>query len=110
MESTYLGKYYFEVSMILRESLLLNSEAWVNYTDKDIRVLEQCDEMLLSSILECDQKWSNAFKYLELGVIPIRFEIMYWNRELKPVVLSTKNPINRTNFVWVIKGQYEPKY
>ena len=61
MESTYFGKYYFEVSMILRESLflsslLLNSEAWVNYTDKDIRVLEQCDEMLLSSILECDQK------------------------------------------------------
>ena len=81
MESTYFGKYYFEVSMILRESLflsslLLNSEAWVNYTDKDIRVLEQCDEMLLSSILECDQKSSNAFKYLELGVIPIRFEIM----------------------------------
>ena len=52
MESTYLGKYYFEVSMILRESLLLNSEAWVNYTDKDIRVLEQSDEMLLSSIVQ----------------------------------------------------------
>ena len=67
--------------MVLRESLflssvLLNSEAWVNYTEKDVRILEQCDEILLSTILECDGKSSNAFKYLELGIIPIRFEIM----------------------------------
>ena len=81
LEVTYFGKYYFEVAMILRESLflsslLLNSEAWVNYTEKDVRILEQCDELLLSRILECDANTSNAFKYLELGVIPIRFEIM----------------------------------
>ena len=81
LESTFFGKYYFQVATILRKSLflssiLLNSEAWVNYSDKDIRILEQCDEMLLSAILDCDQKSSNAFKYLELGVIPIRFEIM----------------------------------
>ena len=81
LEATYFGKYYFEVAMVLRESLflsslLLNSEAWVNYTEKDIRILEQCDENLLSSILECESNSSNALKYLELGVIPIRFEIM----------------------------------
>ena len=81
LESTYFGKYYFQVAMVLRESLflssvLLNSEAWVNYTEKDVRILEQCDEILLSTILECDGKSSNAFKYLELGIIPIRFEIM----------------------------------
>ena len=67
--------------MVLRESLflsslLLNSEAWVNFTEKDVRILEQCDEMLLSRVLECDRNSSNALKYLELGVIPIRFEIM----------------------------------
>jgi hypothetical protein len=55
LESTYFGKYTFEVAMVLRESLflssiLLNAEAWVNYTDKDVRILEQCDEMLL----DCD--------------------------------------------------------
>ena len=33
-----------------------------------------------------------------------------WNRELKPVVLSTMNPINRTKKIWVIEGRYEPKY
>ena len=81
LESTYFGKYTFEVAMVLRESLflssiLLYSEAWVNYTDKDVRILEQCDEMLLNKILDCDSNSSNAMKYLDLGVVPIRFEIM----------------------------------
>ena len=81
LEKTYYGKYFFEVAMVLRESLflsslLLNSEAWVNYTDKDIRILEQCDEILLTKILDCDANSSNAMKYLDLGVVPVRFEIM----------------------------------
>ena len=81
LEATYFGKYYFEVAVILRQSLflssiLLNSEAWINYTEKDVRILEQCDENLLTKILGCDYKSSNTFKYLELGIVPIRFEIM----------------------------------
>ena len=81
LESTYYGKYFFEVATILRESLflsslLLNSEAWVNYNDKDVRILEQCDEILMSKILSSDSNTSNAFKYLELGIVPVRFEIM----------------------------------
>ena len=44
LESTYFGKYHFEVAMVLRESLLLfsillNYEAWVNYTNKDVYVI-----------------------------------------------------------------------
>ena len=81
LNSTYYGKFYFEVAMILRDSLflssiLLNSEAWVNYKENDIRILEQCDELLFSRILDCDGKTSNTMKYLELGAIPIRFLIM----------------------------------
>lgn len=81
LESTYFGKFYFEIAMVLRESLflsslLLNAEAWVNYTEKDIRILEQCDEILLSRILDCDGNTSNALKYLELGIMPVRFEVM----------------------------------
>ena len=81
LESTFFGKYYFEIALVLRESLflssiLLNSEAWVNYSEKDVRILEQCDEILLTKILDCDSKSSNALKYLELGVVPIRFQIM----------------------------------
>ena len=57
-------------------SLLLNSEAWVNLTEKDIRSLEQSDEILLSRILDCDAHTSNVAKYLELGVVPLKFEII----------------------------------
>ena len=68
LESTYFGKYYFEVATVLRESLflssmLLNSEAWVNYTDKDVRILEQSDEILLGKILDCDANTSNDFAH-----------------------------------------------
>ena len=63
-----LESTYFEVALILRESLflsslLLNSEAWVNYNEKDIIILEQCDEMLLTMILDCDSRSSNPPKY-----------------------------------------------
>ena len=81
LESNFFGKYFFKVDMILRSSLLLsslllNSEAWVNITDQDVRRLEQSDEMLLSRILDADANTSNPFKYLELGIYPIRFEII----------------------------------
>ena len=71
LQSTYFGKYYFEVALVLRESLLLsslllNSEAWVNLTDQDVRKLEQTDEILLSRILGCDANTSDIFKYLDL--------------------------------------------
>ena len=81
LESTVYGKYYFEVAMVLRNSLflssvLLNSEAWINLSKNNIRKLEQVDEMLLSKILDCNSNTSNVVKYLELGAIPIRYEII----------------------------------
>ena len=38
--------------------------------------MEQCDEIILAKILGCEANSSNAMKYLELGAVPIRFEIM----------------------------------
>ena len=81
LKTIYFGKYYFEVAIVLRFSLflnstLLNSEAWGYLTNKNIRSLEQMDEALLSRILDCERNTSNTFKYLELGIYPIRFEIM----------------------------------
>ena len=81
LQSLVLGKYHYEVALVLRSSLLLsslllNSEAWVNLTESNIRRLEQTDEILLSKILGCDSNTSNVFKYLELGIYPVRFEIM----------------------------------
>ena len=48
----------------------------MNLTDKNIRALEQTDELLLTKILGCDSNTSNVFKYLEFGIYPVRFEIM----------------------------------
>ena len=80
LNSTFFGKYHFEVALVLRSSLLLssillNSEAWINISQQNIRQLEQMDEMLLSRILESEANTSNTMKYLELGVYPIRFEL-----------------------------------
>ena len=58
-------------SSLLLSSILLNSEAWVN-----IRAIEQIYKMLLTRILECDKNTRNAMKYLELGLYPVRFELM----------------------------------
>ena len=63
-------------SSLLFSSILLNSETWVNLSHKDITALEQTDEDLLAKILDSGAKTSNTFKYLELGIYPIRFEIM----------------------------------
>ena len=81
LNTAYFGKYFFEVALVLRSSLLLssillNSEAWVNLTHSNIRSLEQIDEKLLSRILESEANTSNAMKYIELGVYPVRFELM----------------------------------
>ena len=81
LDTVLFGKYFFEVAMILRSSLLLsslllNSEAWVNLSEKDIRGLERTDEILLSKILDSEANTSNTLKYLELGIYPIRFEII----------------------------------
>ena len=81
LETVFFGKFHFEVAMVLRSSLflsslLLNSEAWVNLSEQDIRSLEQSDEILISKILGSTANTSNAFKYLELGIFPLRFEIM----------------------------------
>ena len=81
LQTVVFGKFYFEVALILRSSLLLssillNSEAWVNLSETEIRSLEKTDEILLSRILECEANTSKTFKYLELGIYPLRFEIM----------------------------------
>ena len=81
LQSLFFGKYYFEVALVLRSSLLLSSlllncEAWVNLSERNIRSLEQTDEILLTKILDCDANSSNVHKYLELGIHPVRYKIM----------------------------------
>jgi hypothetical protein len=49
-----LGPYYFEVALILRNALFLtNLEASYGLTDEEITQIEQMDESLMRTILEC---------------------------------------------------------
>jgi hypothetical protein len=57
MEGIPFGKYYFEVAMILRNSLLVssvlcNSESWYNVTNTELDFLETVDVMLMRNILK----------------------------------------------------------
>ena len=78
LEDLCLGKYYFECSNVFRNALLLstllsNSDAWYNITDKEIKELESVDEMLLRKVLSAHSKTALELLYLETGNIPIRF-------------------------------------
>ena len=77
LEEICFGNYYFQVAMILRNSLLIsslltNAEAWYNLSSSDIAELEKADEDLLRKVLECPVSTPKEMLYLELGVSPIR--------------------------------------
>jgi hypothetical protein len=77
LESIPFGKRYFEVGMILRESLLVssmlfNSEAWYNLTNAELDLLETIDLAFLRQLLEAPKGTPKEMLFLELGCIPFR--------------------------------------
>ena len=81
LEDVCFGPFFFEVALMYRTSLflnsiLLNSEAWYSPPIKDIEELEKVDSSILRGILEAPRGTPNCMLFLELGCIPIRFLIM----------------------------------
>ena len=81
LEDICFGPFNFEVALILRNSLflssvLVNSEAWYNLTEKDLELLEQADEELLRKILEAPVSTPKCMLYLETGSKPVRYLLM----------------------------------
>ena len=77
LEGIPFGKFYFEVAVILRNSLLVssilcNSEAWYNITNAEMDFLETVDLVLLRRILGAPNSTPKEMLYLELGCIPLR--------------------------------------
>ena len=71
------GKYYFEVAVILRDSLLVssvlcNSEAWYNVTNAELDLLETVDLMFMRKLFNTPKTTPKEMYYLELGVLPFR--------------------------------------
>ena len=77
LENMPFGKLYFQVAILLRNSLLVssmlcNSETWFNLTKADLELLESVDLMLLRKILGTPISTPKEMLYLELGLIPFR--------------------------------------
>ena len=74
------GEYHFEISVILRNAMLIssiltNSKVWYGVTKSDIEQLEQIDEMWMRNLFECSQNVPKDLLYLELGLTPISYII-----------------------------------
>ena len=76
LEKISLGKHYFKIALILRESLFLssvltNSEVWYRVTQSEIEELETLDRSLLKRIFSCPSSTPTSALYLESGSIRI---------------------------------------
>ena len=84
LRGTVYGPFYFEVGLVLRESMLINgiltnAEAWYGFSTIEMEQLEQVDEMFLRIFLEVGRGCPKEMLYLETGTIPMRF-IIYKRR------------------------------
>ena len=76
IESISLGKHYFKIALLLRESIFLssvltNSEVYYKVTKSEIEDLEMVDRSLLKRILSVTNSTPTAAVYLETGFIKI---------------------------------------
>ena len=87
---TSLGHFYFEIALILRESILLsklvfNSEVWYNVSSRQLETLEQIDELFMRKILNTPKTTPKVALYIECGKMPVRFIVKmrrlmyYWH-------------------------------
>ena len=77
LEGIPFEKLYFQIAIILRNSLLVssvlcNSEAWFNITKSELDLIETVDLMFLRSLLGAPKSVAKEILYLESGVLPLR--------------------------------------
>ena len=72
------GKFHFQISIILRNliilsSILSSSEVWYGITQYEYEQLEQVDEMWMRNLMNSSSSVPRDLLYLEHSVLPIRF-------------------------------------
>ena len=77
LKSVSLGHFYFEIAILLRESLFIgsmmfNSEVWYSLTKAQVKEFEDLDKLLLRGVLG-DVPFSVPGEaiFLELGLVPL---------------------------------------
>ena len=103
LDEISFGKFYFEIAVILRSSLmvssiLFNSEAWYNVPKEELDLIESVDLIFLRTILKCPKSTLKEMLYLELGCLPYRNII----RQIIISVLysETKPRIHDISILW----------
>ena len=92
------GKQYFEVGILLRNSLLVSSmlfncEAWYNLTSAELALLGNIETQFLSQLLQAPKGTTKEMLILELGCKPFRDIIR--ERRLGFVQTQLKNRTKR---------------
>ena len=70
-----LSVYLLLHNAIFTPSVIFNSEAWSNLTEKNISALTIIQLRYLKKMMGVRQATSNSFIYLELGILPIKHQI-----------------------------------
>ena len=71
----YIGSALLLYKAIFLASVLFNSQAWTNITKTQMTQLRTVQLKYLKRTLQVPNSTPNAFTFLELGVLPIEFEI-----------------------------------
>ena len=76
LDSCSFGHFYFEMGLLLRESMfingvLTNADVWHNFTPGEMKEFETLDLMYLRKLFLVPVSTPKEAFYLELGVIPI---------------------------------------
>ena len=79
-EEASLGKYLIQTLVLLYHTvflkvLLFNCQAWSHLTNDNFKKLQTIQLKFLKRIMAVPQSTPNCFVYLELGILPIRYEI-----------------------------------
>ena len=96
LQEISLGHYYFEVAMLLGETLFINGflwniETWYDIRESDIEELEKLDRMLIKRILAVPCSTPTALLYLELGLVPLRYIIQARRLTFLRYILTRKD-------------------
>ena len=76
MEAANFGEHYFEIALLLRDSMLINgiltnADVWYNLLKSEVKELEDVDKLLLRKLLNVPETTPKDAFFLELGILPI---------------------------------------
>ena len=76
-----LGYQMYSTAKLLHQAIFLNGtmvnmETWPNFNDKRVSMFERTEQNMLRKILNAHSKTPIECLYLELGIIPFRFQLM----------------------------------